>query len=347
MKLSDIDFEKKVFMILMEMGITPKGFYRYENFSDLIGQQKPTWPLETVLKVMVEILNVKLNEEILNGFIKSCKDNQVARSIIFGIEDGEEIDQQFLQLMKKNNIDYFGPTQVSKLIQEKSLKAENIQEYKKASEVVSPKRLVNALDNLAHQIIPEDISQNLKMVLNNDIPAWNIFEEAVYAAFKYCIGYEVRQLGKEALFQEEPEGVTIIQNDVRTAFLYECKSSKSDYKMTIDHQRAYVSYIKNKQKEIEVLDHAKLRYFVIVGPDFSGDTEKRRNEIYEQTGVLLVFLNASMLSKIANWACDIDSKVKDLIDLGKIFSIVNDAIVTEKSVSEFIKKFDEKYKGRY
>jgi len=334
-------------MILREMGIALKGFYRYQGYSDLIGQQKPTWPLVTALKVMVEILNVKLNEEILNGFTKSCKDNQVARSIIFGIEDDKEIDQQLLQQIKRNNIDYFGPTQISKLIQEKSINAENIQEYKKAGEVVSPKRLVDALDNLAHQIIPEDISQNLKTVLNNDLPAWNIFEESVYAAFKYCVGYQVRQLGKEVLFQEEPEGVAIIQNDVRTAFLYECKSSKSDYKMTIDHQRAYVSYIKNKQKEIEVLDHAKLRYFVIVGPDFSGDTEKRRNEIYEQTGVLLVFLNASMLSKISKWACDIDSQVKDLIDLGKIFSIIKDAIVTDKSVSEFIKKFDEKYKDRY
>lgn len=347
MKLSDVDFEKKVFMILREMGIAPKGFYRYQDYSDLIGQQKPTWPLVNALKVMVEILSVKLNEEILNGFVKSCKDNQVARSIVFGVEDVEEIDQQLLQLMKGNNIDYFGPTQIGKLIQEKSINAENIQEYQKASEIVAPKRLVDALDDLAHQIIPEDISHNLKTLLNDDLPAWNIFEEAVCAAFKYCIGYEVRQLGKEALFQEEPEGVAIIQNDIRTAFLFECKSSTSNYKMTIDHQRAYVDYIKNKQKEIEVLDHARLRYFVIVGPDFTGNTEQRRNKIYEETGVLLIFLNASTLAKIAKWACDIDSQVKNLIDLGKIFSIVKDVIVTDKSASEFIKNFDQKYKDRY
>jgi len=95
------------------------------------------------------------------------------------------------------------------------------------------------------------------------------------------------------------------------------------------------------------LDGAELRYFVIIGPDFEGDIEGRRNEIYKETGVLAVYVKASTLSNVANWAHKIDNKLKKMIDLGEIFSIIGEDIVTDNSIKKFIENFDQKYKVRY
>ena len=341
------EFDRKVFSILKEMSITPKGFYRYANFSELVGQQKPSWPLTTSLKVMVEILYVKPQKEQIIGFLKSAQDNQVSRSIIFGIDDLTDAEKERLDLTNYN-IDYFDYSAIDSLITEKSIIPKNSQDYQKASEVVAPKRLVNALDDFAHQRIPLDILTSLKTIWDDEcIHAWNLFEEATYAAFKHCIGYTVSQLGKESPFQVEPDGVAIIESDDKKAFLYECKSAKEVYTMTVDHRRAYVEYIKKKKQEISALSGAKLQYFVIVGPDFGGDIKGRRKQIHLETGVLVVHLKANLLTEIANWSYDIDDKIRTLIDLSELFSEIDDSVVTAEKVTSFTNKFDQKYKTRY
>ena len=341
------EFDKKVFSILKEMGITPKGFYRYEDFSELIGQQKPIWPLTTSHKVMIEILYVKPQKEQIAGFLKSALDNQVSHSIIFGIDALTDIQKTELGLTNANNVDYFDYSKIDSLISERSITSENIQSYQNASEVVAPIKLVAGLDDLAYQRIPADILALLKTTPIGELPSWNIFEEAAYAAFKHCIGYHVRQLGKEKLFQEEPEGVAIIENDGRKAFLYECKSAKDAYTMTVDHKRSYVNYIRKKKKEIDALDNAELRYFVIVGPKFGGDIENRRKQIHQETGVLVVFLKAELLTSIAEWSYAIDCGIKKLIDLSELFSEIKDKEITKENVTSFIKNFDNRYKYRY
>ena len=114
------EFDRKVFSILYEMDITPKGFYRYADFSELVGQQKPSWPLTTPLKVMVEILYVKPQIEQIIGFLKSAQDNQVSRSIIFGIDSLTDAEKEKLNL-SRYDIDYFDHSAIDSLITEKSL----------------------------------------------------------------------------------------------------------------------------------------------------------------------------------------------------------------------------------
>ena len=342
-----IAFDKKVFLILKEMGITPKGFYRYEDFSELIGQQMPNWPLTTSLKIMVEILYVKPQKEQVEGFLKSASNNQVSHSIIFGISNLNDTQKTELGLTNANNVDYFDYLEINNLIAEKLITDENIQNYQKIDDVLTAKKLADGLDNFAHQRIPPDILALLKLLPNGEqIPAWNLFEEAVCAAFKHCIGYHVRQLGKEMLFQEEPEGVAIIGSS-KKAFLYECKSAKSVYTMTIDHKRAYVDYIERKKKEIDVLDNAELRYFVIVGPKFGGNIKKRRKQIYQETGILVVYLKAEILASIAQWSYKVNSRFKALIDLNELFSEIEYNELTNEKITSFTKDFDNKYKSRY
>ena len=346
--MNKIAFEQKVFSILKEMNITPKGFYRYEDFSELIGQQKSNWPLTTSLKVMIEILYVTPRKEQIEGFLKSALDNQSSYSMIFGLDDLDDTQKIELGLTNANNVDYFGYSKINSLITEKSITSENIQNYQKAGDVLAVKKLVDGLDDFAHQRIPPDILALLKTMPNTEqIHAWGLFEEAVYVAFKQCIGYHVRQLGKEKLFQEEPEGVAIIENGDKKAFLYECKSAKSAYTMTANHKRAYVDYIKKKKKEISVLNNAELRYFVIVGPSFCGDIENRRKQIHQETGILVVYLKAEILAIIAQWSHGIDSEIKRLIDLSELFSEMSYDELTIEKINSFIKNFDNKYKYRY
>lgn len=347
MKIDHKEFEKKIFSILKEMSIVPKGYYTYPDFTDLVGQQNPSWPLTLPLKVMAEIFYGKIKKENITGFIKSAKDNQATRFLVFGITDLNDLKSDILNEIVINNIEYFGLHEIEKLISVKSI-SQNIQTYKKASEVVAPTRLINGMSDFAQQKIPSDILTALNAAMpDNKIQAWEIFEEAVCAAFKYCLGCEVRQLGKERRFQNEPEGVGIIDGQNRRAFLYECKSSKSAYKMSLDDVRIYVDYIQSKKKIISVTDNADLRYFIIIAPQFAGDKENRRNEIHHKTGVLTAYIKSDTLKRLAKWACTVDEKHRKLIDISEIFSKISDNEISDKTVDVYCTKFDQEYKQRY
>lgn len=340
------EFEKKVFSFLKEMGITPKGYYEYPAFADLIGYQKSQPPYKFPAKVMAEVSAGKLTIDKILSFSKTTKDNQVTKSLIFGTDDYDQLADNVKEAMQKAGIEYFGPKELSKFLRGKSVSLEQVQQYKKASEVVAPPSLVDSLPELALQKIPMTIQSALKAANPGvEIPAWEIFEEAVYSAFLSCFGYNVRKLGKDALFEEEPEGVVTLRDHKRTAFLYECKSAQAKYHMTADDKTKYIEYIDKKKLEVRAKDKAELRYFVLVGPDFRGDKENRRDEIHHKTGVLLIYLKASMLKMLAQWACGItDHDLKQLIDIGEIFSKLQQLEVGEETIKKYIDKFDKKYR---
>lgn len=344
------EFKNKVFSVLKTMKIVPKGYFPYPEFSELVGSQEPEWPYTMPLRVMVQLSFRKITKEMVHSFNKSSRDTKAVRSLIFGIEESARLNAESRSNMKAFQIEYFGPSDVSKLLSDKgvSLSNEEVQEYKKASEVVHPILLVNGLPELALKMIPSDIQKSLNALNLRIPPAWELLEEAVFSSFSYCLGYNVRQLGKESRFETEPEGVVAVRFPSSFGILYECKSAKDAYKMTVDHKRAYVEYILQKKAEVLALDKVELRYFVLVGPKFEGDEDNRRNQVYQETGVLVVFLKADVLMKIAKWASEItDSELKRLISVGEIFTSIQDIEVQDKTVNEYIKKFDEKNRKRY
>jgi hypothetical protein len=171
-------------------------------------------------------------------------------------------------------------------------------------------------------------------------------EEAVYAVFCYGFQYTVRQLGKEVLFQREPEGVVITVGKNAFALVYECKSSSTKYKMTVDDERTYSGYVEKKKREVMSLDHSELKYFVVVAPDFAGDLALRRENIFKETQVLLAFMKADTLRELGRWASQIPPNLKPLIDLREIFK-TTEVVVSNHIVNSYIQRFNQQYKMRY
>lgn len=346
------EFEKKVFTVLKTMKIIPKGYYTYPDAADLIGHQEPQWPFTIPSKVLVEFSFGKLTQEKVENVSKVWKEIEAARALIFGKQDAARLDPQVLSLIKTSGIEYFGLNDVDKLLKAKNIQAseQSAKKYRKVIEIVAPESLVDSLDELALQKIPSDMKSAIQALSpGSEIEAWKAFEDAVCAAFRSCLGFKVKQMGKESLFEHEPEAIVTPRKDQdnRYGFLYECKSAKENYHMTAKDMQTYIDYIRKKKQVVRATEGADLRYFVIVGPSFSGDKELRRVGIHSATGVSVVYLKASVLKMLAQWACEVtDPDVKGLIDLATLFSDVKGE-PDESSIKGYITNFDTQNRERY
>lgn len=341
-------YQDNIFALLKSMEIAPKGFYDYEEFSDLVGLQKPQWPYKNFSKVVIEISKVKLTPAQVAGFATLAKENQAVKALVFGVEERIALDPEVAAKISTIGIEYFDPKDLEELLKKVTVSEESTTIFRNASDVVSPQRLVNGLPLLAQQLIPTDIDASMKAMQATEMPAWEIFEEATYASFHFCLSYTTYKLGKEARFKDEPEGMVVVEGQNRFAFLYDCKSSNTQYNMSKDNERAYVDYINAKKPELTAIHSAELRYFVIVAPSFGGDMKERKRSIQQTSGVFLVYLEASNLRKLAQWAFNIKNiQIRRLIDLGEVFSKADGVLVEEKSLEEYIEEFDRKYKSRY
>ena len=341
-------FQDKIFALLKNLEIAPKGFYDYSDFSDLVGLQKPKWPYKNPSKVLVEISKIKLSPTQLSSFAILAKENQAVKALIFGIEERQELDQSIAASMNAIGVEYFGPTDVDDLIKDITVSEQQTSVYRNASDVVAAQRLVDSLPELALQKIPDDITASMKAMNAADMPAWEIFEEATYASFQFCLGYTTDKLGKEARFEDEPEGIVVVEGQNRFGFLYDCKSAATKYNMSKDNERAYVDYINAKKPQLTAIHGVELRYFVIIAPKFGGDMMERKRSIQQKTGVFLVYLEASHLKILAQWAFKINKvKIRQLIDVGVIFSKADKVLVEEPDLSGYINEFDANNKSRY
>jgi hypothetical protein len=218
---------------------------------------------------------------------------------------------------------------------------EEARKYRDSLDIVSPKRLAEALPELSHKQVPVD----LRGILGEKDP-WEIMEDAVFGVFSMCFGYETRKLGHERRFQADPEGEVATSNDDPYALLYDCKSASDAFSMNKDDERAVIEYINTKKGEIQALFRCNLRYFLIVGPAFAGDLNLRRQEVNSKTGVALAFVKADALSYIALWALKIPPLYKKQIDLRQILKS-GDEVVDQGVVKEYAKNFDAKFQKVY
>jgi hypothetical protein len=53
-------FQKQVFTLLRNIGVTPRRYYDYADFAELIGFQAPAAPFKLPLKVVAEAIWTKL-----------------------------------------------------------------------------------------------------------------------------------------------------------------------------------------------------------------------------------------------------------------------------------------------
>lgn len=143
-------------------------------------------------------------------------------------------------------------------------------------------------------------------------------------------------LGKEKLFQHEPEGIVLEENCHEPgAVLYECKTRAAGYKMTSDDVLRYKDYIRRKRVIVETLYKLPLRHFVIIAGSFHGNVAIRVKEI-EKEGVALSLLSAHDLTYLLNSAREMTRERVALIGLRSIFS---SGVVRRNQIDLELKRF--------
>jgi len=335
-------FEHLAVSFLKSIGISIVGYYPYDHAIDVVGFLKPPPPFKLPMKVVAEVARSDVTADTIDGFSKLAKNSLAEKMLLLAPSEFDQLDTDARKKLESERIEFVGKKEIA-VFSKTTSKKQAKQEYERIIDVVSPNKLIKELPNFAKQVVPEDIR---KMIGASKVEAWQLLEEAVYSTFYYGFHYTVRQLGKEALFKDEPEGVVTTVGPNPFALIYECKSALTEYKMTAKDERTYVDYIGIKKKEVMSLDHCELKYFVIVGPDFSGDTELRRESVLKETQVLLAFMKAETLKKIGLWAVNIPPNLKPLIDLRDIFT-TREVIMSDQTIDSYIRSFNRKYRNRY
>lgn len=337
------ELEQKALQLLNGLGFNIVGYYPYDSVIDIVAYLEPRAPFRNKTKVIVEIRTDEPTPENIDGFFKLGKNTLVEKMILFTVEQFEKLTREVQSLISKSKIEYFDERTLDKILEEAKAKTLDISQLTNACDVFSAKRLSEALPDLARQITPNDIRSYFPQR-----QAWEILEDAVFAIFNFCFGYETRQLGSQSLFEHEPEGMVVCSSKSGGHFglIYDCKSSKSSYKMTKQDELTYIDYIKKKKIEMRSLCNCELQYFLIISPKFSGDLDKRRDAVYKATSILLFFIEAMTLRDVALWAFKLPNKLKPLIDISE-FLLPREIIVSDKTVAKYIQDFNKRQRTRY
>ena len=325
---------------LKSVGISITGYYPYSHATDIVGFLKLSVPFNYPVKVIAEIAKLPITLESIEGFVTLAKNASAEKLLLIAPPKLNELSPSIEKMLKTHRIDFVTSDIVGAYSQTTS-GSQAKKDYENVKDLVSASKLIKELPTFAKQEIPADIQ---RIIGDQKLEAWQLLEDAVYCAFHHGLGCEVRQLGKEALFKNEPEGVVITAGHSQFALLYDCKSSSNKYKMSADDERAYIEYIRKKKNEVASLDRCELKYFLIISPDFAGDFGLRRSSILKKTQVILVLIKADLLRKLSLWSYVIPYEIKKLIELQDIFE---EAIVTNETIESYIKTFNGKYKNRY
>ena len=333
--------DKLVMSYLLRKGFQIKGYLSYPDHSDITAQFKPAPPLTNPVRIFVEISRVIPSLQVIDGLYSQARSAECTATVLV-MDDPSKLASDASALMSKYGIELW----TSSVLQQE-LKGVDLSKANETLEAVSTARLIRALPELARQVIPMDIRNAIN---DSKRKAWEVFEDAVYATFKSCFGYKVKQYGKESLFESEPEGlVTTTPGTLqdRFAFIYDCKSAENKYVVDSKDESKYAEYINEKKGEANLLEHCELKYFLIIGPQFGGDMNLRRQNLMTKTQVITAFIRAPDLQKLAEWAYSIeDPDVKRLIDLRKMIKL-SEPEIDPATIQSYIAEFDRENKPRY
>ena len=183
-------------------------------------------------------------------------------------------------------------------------------------QLLSPFMLTDCLDDLSAGIIPDRVNKQLRGV---SMRPFELMEDAVFFGFRSTLLLNVKKLGRDCLFQSEPEGVIICDNIVDPcAIIYECKSRKQTYKMSRKDMLSYKDYIARKQIEIRTLHHVPLIHFVIIGPSFAGDYHGKIREL-QKSGITVSMVKGADLKHLFDEVDGWSNERLRLMDLTNIF----------------------------
>ena len=336
-------FEKTALAFLRTLGFTPVGYYPYSHASDVSGYLEAKPPFKVHVKAMAEIVRKSPTRASIEGFHKLVKGSLADRAILICQKPLTDVSGDVQSLIEQRGIEFFDQATILSELERKKISQSQVQTFSKLYELVGAPVLVEALPEIALQKIPSPMREDVDKL---GLKTWQVLEQAVYSTFHYCFNLTVKKLGEDSLFEHEPEGLAIGEKLPSVAFVYECKSAAESYTMTSDHELRYIDYIRNKKQHVEFVERSELKYFVIVAPAFSGDIKERRERIFKETQVLVVFMTAEVLRLFSAWACPLQSNMKRLVDFGEVFRL-DEVVVSKERVESYIKKFEDKNRSRW
>jgi hypothetical protein len=293
---------------------------------------------------MAEIVRGTPTSASIEGFHKLAKNSLAERLILICQTPLSNLARELQSHIERLGVDFFDETIVSTELAKKNVSESDVQDYSKLFNAWGAQLLADALPEVALQRIPESMREDVEK--SGIIKAWQILEHAAYSVFQHCFIYTVEKWGGERLFENEPEGLVVVGDKASYAFIYECKSAAKSYAMTSDHEERYIGYIRDKKPKIERVQRSELKYFVIIAPAFSGEIGERRERIFKETQVLVIFLPAEVLRILGKWAYGVPNNLKGLVDFAEVCKL-NELIVSKESVESYIKKFEDEYKTRW
>ncbi len=142
--------------------------------------------------------------------------------------------------------------------------------------------------SLAKHMVPISRGEVPEIMGTQKGSPWDALEDLVVLVLSTGLQLTTRREGHAKRFQHLPEGYFLVgtRNDI--AAMFDCKGSESGYYvMSKNDELRFEDYIRTRKDEIQTLEHADLRHFVIFANEFGGDLELRERAILKETGVHL------------------------------------------------------------
>jgi hypothetical protein len=194
-----------------------------------------------------------------------------------------------------------------------------------------PLNLAQYLPSLSRGAIPDDLADWAP-------DPWDAFEDLIFLVFVSGFGLNAKREGHAARFEHKPEGYFLTAQKDGVVAMFDCKGTRKDkYKMEKDDELRFKNYISERKGEIETLENAELRYFLLFASDVGGDIEMRKKEILSATGIHLCIVLVSALAdfgtEVMNRAVKYPNIIR-LIDWTKMLSvpILNEAVFSAELV---------------
>ncbi len=195
------------------------------------------------------------------------------------------------------------------------------------------------LDNV-QQIFANEVPQTLlDFSPNIEMAPWELAEEAVFGLFRYVLARNTRKLGRDTLFEHEPEGKVVGLGPNRNRVLiYECKCRSESYVITHDDLLRYQNYIREHVATAQVFN-LHLTNFVVIAPGFSGQYAAKSRALSEG-GINVSLVTASAVRHLFHCVEDWVIEQVALLDLCKIF---HTGLVDEAAIDREVARASSQY----
>ncbi len=222
---------------------------------------------------------------------------------------------------------------------------------------VDAERLLRTQSDLLEKIHPLALARHIpelaKGILPPDLPATggsaaDALEDLVAVTFSMGFGLSLRREGHANPFEHKPDGYFMTNKPNRIAVMYDCKSTaKQKLVLSGDDELRFGDYIKGRKVEIEKLENAELRDFVVFASEVGGDFEVRVRRMLANTGIHLCVVLAKPLAGFCTEMYRRALAWRDILALVDWPRILAVDVVGDREFKAELKRLDDAFQSRF